>query len=261
MKSIKEHGYRQLALTPFNAFKRALVPLALFALPFAVAAQNSFTNTPSPGKISGDVSASAILTTMEKVADWQLAQPLRHPPDEWTYGALYTGIMALSRIAGTPKYHDAMVAMGKSFEWKPGRRIYHADDHCVSQMYLELYLQDREPAMLAPTKEAIRLHPRPSGNERSRISKPAVHRIAGAGATRCSWARPHGFGSTKRRARKDISSSWTRNGAATSDFLYDTNEHLYFRDSTYFDKARGERQKDFLESRQWLGAGRIGEGA
>ena len=98
-----------------------------------------------------------IRTVMKRVADWQLVNPSassnRYTEDCWTWGAFYTGMMAWSKMAGDPKYHDAMLAMGKHFDWKPAKRIYHADDHCVSQTYLELYLQDRDPAMLAPTKE------------------------------------------------------------------------------------------------------------
>src|SRR5437879_5425034 len=92
----------------------------------------------------------SILGTMKKVADWQLAQPPTKPQtDDWTYGALYTGMMALAQISDSPKYHDAMMEMGQKHEWKPATRkgasgVYDADDHCVCQTYLELYLQHHE---------------------------------------------------------------------------------------------------------------------
>lgn len=83
-------------------------------------------------RISGEFSPQAVLGTVKKAADWQLAQPLRHPPADWTYGALYTGIMALSDIADDAKYHDAMVEMGERQAWKLRPRTYHADDQCVA---------------------------------------------------------------------------------------------------------------------------------
>ena len=91
---------------------------------------------------------------MEKVADWQLTNA--SPSDkkhigsgtEWTYGAFYAGVMALDSIAENSKYHDAMVAIGKKYNWQPGSRRYHADDQCVGQMYLELYLEDHDPASM-----------------------------------------------------------------------------------------------------------------
>ena len=128
--------------------------IALLILAMAVMSNAQTTNGPKP---SAEVSPVAILNTMKLVADWQLAHPSptvnRNKENSWTYGAFYTGIMALDEIAGTPRYHDAMIAVGKEFDWTPASRTYHADDHCVAQMYLELYLKDRNPAMLAPTKE------------------------------------------------------------------------------------------------------------
>src|SRR5262249_29893570 len=104
-------------------------------------------------------SPAAILATMKKVADWQLtnASPSAKSYKEngWTYGAFYAGVMALDSIAGTPKYHNAMVAVGKKFDWQPGARAYHADDQAVGQMYLELYMKDHDPAMLGPTKAKL----------------------------------------------------------------------------------------------------------
>src|ERR1700743_1057771 len=103
------------------------------------------------------LSAPAILESMKKVADWQLtnASPSHYKDHSWTYGAFYAGVMALDGIAGTPKYHDAMVAKGKKFNWQAGPKAYHADDQCVGQMYLELYMKDHDPAMLAGIKAKL----------------------------------------------------------------------------------------------------------
>src|SRR5690242_9568837 len=64
---------------------------------------------------------AAVLATMERVADWQLAHPSAHDPDEWTQGVGDAGFMALSNLAPTRKYRDAMVAMGERNAWKPGK--------------------------------------------------------------------------------------------------------------------------------------------
>src|SRR4051812_21600818 len=130
------------------------IALLIMAVSIASLSAQPTNSNPRP---SAEISPTAVLATMKLVADWQLtnASPTaaRYKENTWTYGALYTGIMALDGIAGTSKYHDAMVAIGKKFDWKPGPRIYHADDHCVGQTYLELYFQDHDPAMLQPIKE------------------------------------------------------------------------------------------------------------
>src|SRR6478736_3208441 len=134
-------------------FQRALTLIALALLPATVSLRAD------NGRVGSPPTPATILTAMQRVADWQLANPSsssnRYTEDAWTWGAFYTGVMALSRIADHPKYHDAMMTMGKRFAWKPARRPYHADDLCVSQTYLELYLQHRDPAMLQPTKERL----------------------------------------------------------------------------------------------------------
>jgi rhamnogalacturonyl hydrolase YesR len=215
--------------------------------------------TNSSARPSAEISPSAVLTTMKLVADWQLANPsptiARNKEDGWTYGALYTGIMALNEIADTPKYHDAMVAMGKKFNWQPARRVYHADDHCVSQTYLELYLKDRDAAMLQPTKERfdfILAHP--ATNDLNFKSHGSQDRWSWCDALFMgppAWIRL--FKATGDQRYLDFMNQEWR---ATSDFLYGTNEHLYFRDSTYFEK-REENGKKIYWSRGngWVLAG------
>src|SRR5215467_3017879 len=121
----------------------AFLPATWLAASLVAHAANPPTPAAPATKISAEISPPAILTTMKAVADWQLANmpatTNRSGQRLWTYAALYTGIMALSEIADTPKYHDAMVAMGKKYNWEPALRRFHADDYCVSQTYLELY--------------------------------------------------------------------------------------------------------------------------
>jgi len=196
---------------------------------------------------------------MRRVADWQLVNPSassnRYTEDCWTWGALYTGMMAWSKIAGEPKYHDAMVAMGKRFDWKPARRIYHADDHCVSQTYLELYLLHRDPAMLGPTQERFEyILAHPSTNDLRFHIKGALDRWSWCDSLFMSppaWARL--YTATGDRRYLDY---MTRQWWITTDFLYDKEEHLYFRDSNYFDKREANGKKVFWSrGNGWVLAG------
>src|SRR5882672_3773563 len=134
---------------PFSR-QRVLLVAVLLAASAILARGDSSVESPRP-------TSETIRAVMKRVADWQLVNPSassnRYTEDAWTWGAFYTGMMAWSRMAGDPKYHDAMVATAKRFEWKPAKRIYHADDHCVTQTYLELSAQERDTAMMGPTKE------------------------------------------------------------------------------------------------------------
>ena len=98
---------------------------------------------------------AAVLSIMERVADWQLAHPSPHSPTDWTYGAYDAGVMALAGISESPRFVEAMVKMGEANAWKLGPRSYHADDHCVGQTYAELFLLRRDPRIIAPMRAQL----------------------------------------------------------------------------------------------------------
>ena len=93
-----------------------------------------------------------ILSIMRKVADWQLQNP-RHETWDWTNGALYTGIMAVGRVANDEKYFREMIKVGDINNWKEGPNRYFADDYCVGQMYSELYDVYKKPYMIEGMKD------------------------------------------------------------------------------------------------------------
>ncbi len=198
--------------------------------------------TPKPVK-------NATLEIMQKVADWQLANPSKHSPTDWTCGALDTGMMALGDLSANPKYRDAMLLMGRTNEWKPGPRIYHADDHCVGQTYCELFSLYHDPTMIAPLRQRFDyILANPSkGKVQEQIKTPGVP----GGVMRwwwCDalfmappvWAKLYAVTGEKKYLDFMIKEWW-----ATSDYLYDKDEHLYFRDDTYFTRKEANGRKVF----------------
>jgi len=189
------------------------------------------------------------LEIMQKVADWQLANPSKHSKTDWTQGALYAGMMALGDISPDSKYRDAMMDVGRANQWKPGPRVYHADDHCVGQMYCELYSLYRDPAMLAPLRSRFDyILANPSKNAVDFRAK--VEGIE-AGIMRWWWCDALFMGPpawirfyevTGDRKYLDF---MIREWWATSDFLYDKDEHFYFRDKGYFQKKETNGKKVF----------------
>jgi unsaturated rhamnogalacturonyl hydrolase len=215
----------------------------------AVSCQAQPSNPPAPASAARNgTSPQAILTVMKSVADWQLTHPSpsaeRYKENMWTWGAFYAGVMALDDIADTRKYHDAMVAVGKKFEWQPAPRPYHADDQVVGQMYLELAMKDHNPAMYKPTQEKLdNILAHPSADELDFAKKGKADRWWWCDALFMgppTWARMYKATGDKKYL-EFIDKEWW----ATSDYLYDKDEHLYYRDSRYFTQKEANGKKIF----------------
>jgi len=77
--------------------------------------------------LSSEITPRAVLTAMQRVADWQLAHPSTNPPTGWIQAVQDAGMMALAGISGDPQYRDTMLAMGQTNDWQLGSRFYDAD--------------------------------------------------------------------------------------------------------------------------------------
>jgi rhamnogalacturonyl hydrolase YesR len=228
------------------------VALALAALA-GVATAGSAADAPAPA-----LTPKAVLQAMERVADWQLAHPSSDDPLRWTQAAGYAGMMALAGVSKSPRFEDAMRRMGETNGWQLGKRPYDADDHCVGQTYAELFLQHRDPAMIAPLRERfdwILAHPKDDNLDFDETRNPDRR-------DRWSWcdslfmAPPAWlrlFAATGNARYLDFA---IRKWWVTSDFLYDPKEHLFFRDSTFFEKRETNGSKIFWSrGNGWVMAG------
>jgi unsaturated rhamnogalacturonyl hydrolase len=211
-------------------------------------AESAATNQATVGvSLSSEIAPKAILATTKQVADWQLANPSPHPATDWTQGAYYAGMMALASISDNPKYHDAMMDMARKNQWKPSTNlVYHADNCCVLQTYLELYLQHRDPQMLEPAKQRCdQIMATPPKNENDLdFTKPnAREKWVWCDALFMSppvWTRL--FAATGDKKYLDfMNERWWR----TSDHLYDKQEHLYYRDDRFLTKREANGKKVF----------------
>jgi rhamnogalacturonyl hydrolase YesR len=235
-----------LAALPLQAQPGGLSSTGLSAAPGGSSRGNLDTVTLTTN-LSSEIKPTPVLAAMQSVADWQLAHPSAHKTTDWTQGAGYAGMMALAGISGDAKYRDAMRAMGETNAWKPGRRIYHADDHCVGQTYAELYFLYREPKMIAPLQERfddILNHP-------SAVTSLEFRQPKGVATENWSWCdalfmgpptwvRVYAATGDEKYLNFAVTNWWR-----TTDFLYDKDEHLFYRDSTFFKRAEANGKKVF----------------
>jgi rhamnogalacturonyl hydrolase YesR len=165
------------------------------------------------------------------------------------------GIMALAPLAGDDRYFAAMRAMGEKNSWKPGVRVYHADDHCIVQTYAELYLRDHRAEEIAPAVarcDWILSHPAPGGLEF--VGENRDNQWSWCDSLFMAppaWVRLWKATGNAQYLEFAVTQWWK-----TSDFLYDPAEHLFFRDSTYFQRREANGRKVFWSrGNGWVIAG------
>jgi rhamnogalacturonyl hydrolase YesR len=194
----------------------------------------------NPGPLATDLSPAIkpreIQKAMRKVADWQLRTAENRFSTDWTYAALYDGLLAASRTTGDKRYHDAVLHFAERNGWKLGTRFSHADDEAVAQSYLELYFEHRSPDRIAAIKEeADKLLARPDDPAKDLwwwcdalfMSPPALARLY------------------KATGDKRYLDYMDRQWWLTSAHLYDPTAHLYSRDASYLDRHEKNGAKLF----------------
>lgn len=211
------------------------------AAPSSVERATAGDSPDDPGPLATDLSPAitheAISKAARKVADWELGRTEATFNQQWTYAALYDGMLAASKTTGDARYRDAMVRMAQRFNWKLlNERFPHADDMALGKSYMDLYLEKRDPVRMADTKAVLdQLVVRPDDPSKLLwwwcdalyMAPPVLARMSVA--------------TGDRRYLDTMDREWWQ----TSASLYDPAEHLYFRDSRYFKQKQANGQKVF----------------
>jgi len=187
--------------------------------------------------LSTDIKPKAIDAAMKKVGDWQVKVAEPNFNKQWTFAALYDGLLAASKTTGDPKYHDAVLHFAERSNWTLlNERFPHADDQAFGQAYLDLYLEDKKPVRMADTKTIMdRLIVRPDDPDKLLwwwcdalfMSPPVLLRM---------------YEITHDRKYLDyMDHEWW----LTSASLYNEENHLYFRDSRYFTQKQANGKPIF----------------
>jgi rhamnogalacturonyl hydrolase YesR len=212
-----------------------------------------------------------VLATAARVADWQLAhldgEYLTHFKDEsrsprsWEQGAFWLGLTRLADASGTPRFTGAVLDMGRANQWTPGPRTYHADDHVIGQSYLWASTHGAGPDAIAPLRATF---------DQILAKPPRVHLSFVVAKdyedTEClrrwcwcdalfmsppAWVEMTRQTGDPRYAEYALQEFW-----ATTDFLYDPAEQLYFRDSRFFERRDAQGRKQFWSrGNGWVFAG------
>ena len=193
---------------------------------------------------------------MSAVADWQLANPSLHNPYEWHQAPFWAGLYELAvRSSDRQKYLEAIRRHGERTQWQPGPRPFHADDHAIAQSYFLLHSVEKDRRMIEPALARFGEMLTAPFAESLEFSDPKTSR---------EWVwcdalfmSPPAL-ALATRATGDVRyvDLMNRLWWKTTDYLYDKQEKLYYRDSRFFDQREPNGQKVFWSrGNGWVLAG------
>ncbi|MDV6332300.1 glycoside hydrolase family 105 protein [Asticcacaulis sp. 201] len=213
-----------------------------------------------------------VMRLTEKVADYQIASlaaglvPAHASgdtpdPKNWVQGALFIGLTALADHSDNGLYKQVVLQRGEANHWELGKRLYHADDHAIGQVYLWAARHGAGPDAIAPLRKSYDtiLEFQPTvGLEHREYTDPRgvdcgqrwcwADALFMAPATWLELANQTGEAKYRDYAVKEF---W-----AATDYLYDKTEHLYYRDSRFFERRGPHGEKVFWSRGDgWVFAG------
>lgn len=208
-----------------------------------------------------EIVPSEIKKIMEQVADWQInhfndsySRNERHHPLDWTSGALYVGMIKWAKMANDEKYYNWLKEIGINNEWKLHYRKYFADDHAVGQMYIELYRIYKDENMIEPTKKQfdfIISHPATTSLKwNSPYHRDRWNWCDALFMAPPVWAKLYNI--TGDQKYLDFLMTEFK---ATTDFLFDKKENLYYRDESYIGKLDHGTKIFWSRGNGWVLAG------
>lgn len=208
-----------------------------------------------------------VLALMERVADWQLAhlEPVAsikvareetQSPRSWQQGAFYAGLTALADRSRSTRFREAVLAHGREANWQLGERKYHADDHVIGQSYLWAAAHGAGPEAISPLRarfdEVLAAPPRVGLAVDS--APPCWDRWCWCDAL--FMAPPVWIGLSAVTGDARYATYAHAEFKATTDLLYDREEHLFYRDSRFFDQRDSNGRKLFWSrGNGWVFAG------
>lgn len=173
---------------------------------------------------------------------------------DWVSGVLYNGLFDWAESSGEKVYFDFLNRIFSGYYWQLGNRMYHGDDLCVGQAYLDMYAKFGKKNMMIPTQARIDwiLDNPPVGN--IDITKGNSDRWWWCDALYMApsvFMRLYALTGNKKYlkfAHKEYLTCY--------EHLYSKEEHLFFRDATYFKQKNAEGKEIFWSrGNGWVLAG------
>ncbi|MBE0602335.1 MAG: glycoside hydrolase family 88 protein [Deltaproteobacteria bacterium] len=236
---------------------KVLKAAAVSALAAAVAGCASLSGTGAGLVDSSDaVRPREVLRAMTSAAEWQLANPSKHRTNDWQEATFWAGLSAFAPLSDDPgRYFGAIRGNGAANGWKPGPSPYCVDDYAIAQSYFLLYRVEGDRGMIAPTLTRFDTMLRMPFDEPLDFSQEKTERewVTCDSLFMMPPALALASDVTGDRRYADLMNRlWWK----TTDYLYDKEERLYYRDSRFFGRREANGRKVFWSrGNGWVLAG------
>ncbi|HEY8690119.1 MAG TPA: glycoside hydrolase family 88 protein [Chitinophagaceae bacterium] len=207
-----------------------------------------FTSVKSFGQAL--IATADIFKSIRKTANWQIDEiqknGWRYPTTDWTNGAYFAGQMAWANMANDDKQLEFLKSVGEKNNWKGGPERFFADDYCVGQTYSQLFMLYKDSAMIKPMIElGDDILKQPHTESLLWNFDGGLHNREWAWCDALFMGPPTLAYLYKVTGNKKYLDGMNKLWWRTSNYLYDNKEHLYFRDSRFFEKKEKNGAKVF----------------
>ena len=206
--------------------------------------------------MSSALTPEAVQLAMTAVADWQLAHMSGYDPRGWAVAPFWAGLVSFASLSRNPAtYLEAARENGRRNAWEPGPSPFLADDHAITQSYFMLYLLDHDPRLIEPSRTRFDEMLRQPFDEPLEFDHERAER-EWVWCDALFMAPPALALATKVTGDRRYADLMGRLWWKTTGYLYDRREHLFYRDSRFFEKREPNGAKVFWSrGNGWVIAG------
>jgi unsaturated rhamnogalacturonyl hydrolase len=211
--------------------KKIQVTLVLISLIFLSACAVRKTESVVPNKES-------VKTAMQNVFKWQVANPVvgnAKNGDDWARSVFYSGIMRAYDQTKDKAYLNEAIRWADALKYKLANRLRHADDHTRGQAYLEIYNIKKDANMIAGTKSVYD----------SLLKTPKAGRVEWWWCDALFMSPPVLVRLAEITGEQKYNDFMSKMWWDTTDFLFDKEENLFYRDKGFFDRKSPNGKKIF----------------
>ncbi len=223
--------------------------------------------------ITSSTDTQSVAAIANRAADWQLAhmesfdyvrtfRDHTENPHGWIQGAFFVGLNRWAEQTNNPLYLQALVAKGESNKWKLGDKSWHADDQVIGFSYAAVAARTNNLVLIAPTQKvfkqilanratsSLEYKPDPTGQGEATCQ----HRWCWCDAL--FMAPPVWAAVGKLTGDPAYLNYVDEEYQATIDYLFDKEEHLFYRDGRFFERRSKNNKKIFWSrGNGWVFAG------